>query len=136
MPSTFIATIRRIISGPAVGSRDPFIDSSMTTRLVDRVSALAPAATSSPAASDVTTAAPDQPTGSLASNVARNAIVLDTKGFEMRLSKCRDGLQLAWGRGSPFAQLLANFSQGLPVIILDSIGHPGAEVGARTDAAT
>jgi hypothetical protein len=91
--STFIETIRRIISDPAVSSRNPLIDSSMITMLVDRVNALTPDVTSWLTASDVTTTAPDQPTGSLAPNVARNAIVLDTKGFEMRLSKFRDGLQ-------------------------------------------
>jgi hypothetical protein len=94
MSSTFIETIRRIISDPAVSSRNPLIDSSMITMLVDRVNALTPGVTSWLTASDVTTMAPDQPTGSLAPNVARNAIVLDTKGFEMRLSKFRDGLQL------------------------------------------
>lgn len=91
--STFIETIRRIISDPAVTSRNPLIDSSMVAMLVDRVNALTPDVTSWLTASDVTTTAPDQPTGSLAPNVARNAIVLDTKGFEMRFSKFRDGLQ-------------------------------------------
>ena len=91
--STFIETIRRIISDPAVSSRNPLIDSSMITMLVDRVNALTPDVISWLSASDVTTTAPDQPTGSLAPNVARNAIALDTKGFEMRLSKFRDGLQ-------------------------------------------
>jgi hypothetical protein len=91
--STFIETIRRIISDPAVSSRNPLIDSSMITMLVDRVNALTPDVTSWLTAADVTTTAPDQPAGSLAPNVARNAIVLDTKGFEMRLSKFRDGLQ-------------------------------------------
>lgn len=90
---TFIETIRRIVADPAVTSRNPLIDASMVSMLVDRINALTPDVTTWFTAADVVTTAPDQPMGALSPNVTRNAVALNTKGFEMRLSKFRDGLQ-------------------------------------------
>jgi hypothetical protein len=44
--STFIETIRRIVSDPSVVSRNPTWDSSLIAMLVDRISALTPDVTS------------------------------------------------------------------------------------------
>lgn len=93
MITTFIETLRRIVSDPSVVSRNPTLDSSLIALMVDRINALTPDVTSWLTASDVITTGASQPTGSLAPNVAKNAVTLDVDGFEMRLTKFRDGLQ-------------------------------------------
>lgn len=94
LPSTFIETLRRLLSDPALSTKNTVFDASLLTYFTDRVNGLTPDVVQWFGAPDVlTTGSGVTPTGALTPNVTKNAVVLDTDGFEMRLSKFRDGLQ-------------------------------------------
>jgi len=94
LPSTFIETLRRLLADPALATRNLIFDASMLTYFTDRVNALTADVTQWFGAPDVlTTGTGVTPTGALAPNVNKNAVELDIDGFDMRLSKFRDGLQ-------------------------------------------
>ena len=94
LPSTFIETLRRLLADPSLSTKNTILDPSMLAYLTDRVNALTSDVTQWFGAPDVlTTGTGVTPTGALAPNTNKNAVYLDIDGFEMRLSKFRDGLQ-------------------------------------------
>jgi len=90
--SAFIETLRRLLQDPALATKNSVFDASLQSYYTTRVDALTPDKVEWVGAAEVDTAT-NVPTGSLEPDVANNAIVLDTSGFQFALSQFRDGVQ-------------------------------------------